>query len=121
MPYRLRSTLFYNSEGIGQSPSLLLLPYLELWTNLCSTVSLIYLLTMLGTRQPNVNIGFTRLVWCRIINRVLPTFIQTGVFAVLSLTCQHIHNQAVCNLYKGLEPSPFNHMFFKTLNQRFNK
>jgi len=31
-----------------------------------------------------------RLVWCRIINHVLPTFIRTGVFAVLSLTCQHI-------------------------------
>lgn len=31
-----------------------------------------------------------RLIWCRIINHVLPTFIRTGVFAVLSLTCQHI-------------------------------
>lgn len=40
-----------------------------------------------------------RLVWCRIINHVLPiAFIRTGVFAVLSLTCQHIQIMAVCNL-----------------------
>lgn len=31
-----------------------------------------------------------RLMWCRVINHVLPTFTRTGVFAVLSLTCQHI-------------------------------
>lgn len=39
-----------------------------------------------------------RLMWCRIINHVLPTFTRTGVFAVLSLTCQHIQIMAVCNL-----------------------
>ena len=62
---------------------------------LASPVYLIWrnrLLTFIATIEPKcaLIIGFTRLMWCRIINHVLPTFIQTGVFAVLSLTCQHI-------------------------------